>query len=350
VSATRKNLQRYVYCGTEVANKPIQLYPIGNMIIIVFEDNVMRKLYDEWADSDTPSLLSKSSSDLGTLSPTARDLETEDYLKGLDEALDLQEKYESLDGELNDELSSKLEGGVTSSPRPPSVPNETLFVTNFNEQTTTREDLEMLFGPYDQLYQIDIDMKGNYAFVQFQTVDAAARAKACTDGGYLDGHKLHVEYVRPIRTQPPVTQPPVPNETLFVLNFNEETTSREDLQMLFEPYGELHRIDMKRNYAFVQFKTVDAAARAKDATNGGKLDQNEITVEFVRRVRRQLSARRAEEIRRRGSHLNSQCAPDVSDISIDDMDDEVLKLHQRRCMYFTRKRQRDFEQALLNGK
>jgi len=142
----------------------------------------------------------------------------------------------------------------------------------------------------------------------------------------------------------------VPNETLFVVNFNEETNSREDLQMLFEPYGELHRIDMKRNYAFVQFKTVDAAARAKDATNGGKLDQNEITVEFVRRVRRQLSARRAEEIRRRGSHLNSQCAPDVSDISIDDMDDEVLKLHQRRCMYFTRKRQRDFEQALLNGK
>ena len=27
--------------------------------------------------------------------------------------------------------------------------------------------------------------------------------------------------------------------------------------MLFEPYGELVRIDMKRNYAFVQFKTVE---------------------------------------------------------------------------------------------
>ena len=74
-----------------------------------------------------------------------------------------------------------------------------------------------------------------------------------------------------------------PSETLFVVNFHEETTKREDLQMLFEPYGELVRIEMKRNYAFVQFSTVDEASRAKDATNGGKLDQSEITVEFVAR-------------------------------------------------------------------
>jgi arginine/serine-rich splicing factor 4/5/6 len=67
------------------------------------------------------------------------------------------------------------------------------------------------------------------------------------------------------------------------VNFHEETTKREDLQMLFEPYGELVRIEMKRNYAFVQFRTVEEASRAKDATNGGKLDQSEITVEFVAR-------------------------------------------------------------------
>eukprot|EP00581_Thalassiosira_minuscula_P028341 CAMPEP_0183757458 /NCGR_PEP_ID=MMETSP0739-20130205/5769_1 /TAXON_ID=385413 /ORGANISM="Thalassiosira miniscula, Strain CCMP1093" /LENGTH=56 /DNA_ID=CAMNT_0025994911 /DNA_START=553 /DNA_END=719 /DNA_ORIENTATION=+ len=40
---------------------------------------------------------------------------------------------------------------------------------------------------------------------------------------------------------------------------------------------------MKRNYAFVQFKTIEEAIRAKEATNGGKLDQSEITVEFVAR-------------------------------------------------------------------
>jgi len=70
-----------------------------------------------------------------------------------------------------------------------------------------------------------------------------------------------------------------PNETLFVVNFSEETTKREDLEMLFSKFGELVRIDMKKNYAFVQFTNVDDATRARNATNGGKLDQNVITVE-----------------------------------------------------------------------
>jgi len=73
----------------------------------------------------------------------------------------------------------------------------------------------------------------------------------------------------------------IPSETLFVVNFHEETTKREDLEMLFSPYGELVRIDMKRNYAFVQFTSVENATKAKDATNGGKLDQSVITVEYV---------------------------------------------------------------------
>lgn len=74
-----------------------------------------------------------------------------------------------------------------------------------------------------------------------------------------------------------------PSETLFIVNFHEVTTRREDLEMLFSPFGELIRIDMKRNYAFVQFRTADQAIAAKEATNGGKLDQSEITVEFVAR-------------------------------------------------------------------
>eukprot|EP00586_Coscinodiscus_wailesii_P022768 CAMPEP_0172493606 /NCGR_PEP_ID=MMETSP1066-20121228/25022_1 /TAXON_ID=671091 /ORGANISM="Coscinodiscus wailesii, Strain CCMP2513" /LENGTH=338 /DNA_ID=CAMNT_0013263829 /DNA_START=877 /DNA_END=1894 /DNA_ORIENTATION=- len=87
-----------------------------------------------------------------------------------------------------------------------------------------------------------------------------------------------------------------PSETLFVVNFHEDTTKREDLQMLFEPYGELIRIDMKRNYAFVQFSSIDEARRAKEATNGGKLDQSVITVEYVAR---KMGDRDRERDRRR---------------------------------------------------
>jgi splicing factor, arginine/serine-rich 4/5/6 len=76
-----------------------------------------------------------------------------------------------------------------------------------------------------------------------------------------------------------------PSDTLFVVNFHEETTKKEDLEMLFEPFGELVRIDMKRNYAFVQFKTIAEATQAKETTNGGKLDQSVLTVEYVARQR-----------------------------------------------------------------
>lgn len=89
-----------------------------------------------------------------------------------------------------------------------------------------------------------------------------------------------------------------PSDTLFVVNFNEATTKREDLQLLFEPFGELLRIDMKRNYAFVQFKTIDEATAAKERTNGGKLDQSILTVEYVARPR--LDEMRRDGGRREG--------------------------------------------------
>lgn len=73
----------------------------------------------------------------------------------------------------------------------------------------------------------------------------------------------------------------MPSETLFVVNFHEERTKHDDLEMLFKEYGELVRIDMKNNYAFVQFTSIENATRAKDATNGGKLDESVITVEYA---------------------------------------------------------------------
>lgn len=85
-----------------------------------------------------------------------------------------------------------------------------------------------------------------------------------------------------------------PSDTLFVVNFHEETTRQEDLEFLFQPFGELLRIDMKRNYAFVQFKTIEQATKAKETTNGGKLDQAVLTVEYVARQRDNNSKRRRD--------------------------------------------------------
>jgi RNA recognition motif-containing protein len=76
-----------------------------------------------------------------------------------------------------------------------------------------------------------------------------------------------------------------PSETLFVVNFHEATTKKEDLELLFEPFGKLLRIDLKRNYAFIQYATIAEATAAKEATNGGRLDQSVLTVEYVAQQR-----------------------------------------------------------------
>eukprot|EP00571_Detonula_confervacea_P004612 CAMPEP_0172328858 /NCGR_PEP_ID=MMETSP1058-20130122/60570_1 /TAXON_ID=83371 /ORGANISM="Detonula confervacea, Strain CCMP 353" /LENGTH=410 /DNA_ID=CAMNT_0013045991 /DNA_START=1022 /DNA_END=2254 /DNA_ORIENTATION=+ len=140
-----------------------------------------------------------------------------------------------------------------------------------------------------------VDMKRGYAFVFLKDPESlAAKELAETYVAEINGmninqvsNALRAEFARGDgrvkRKEDERRKKILPNETLFVVNFHEETTKREDLQMLFEPYGELVRIDMKRNYAFVQFKTIEEAIRAKEATNGGKLDQSEITVEFVAR-------------------------------------------------------------------
>jgi len=93
-----------------------------------------------------------------------------------------------------------------------------------------------------------------------------------------------------------------PNDTLFVVNFNVETTRREDLEVLFKDYGRLIRVDMRRNYAFVQFESTEEATKAKEATDGGKLDDNILSVEYVVSKRREGFRRGRYRSPGRGRH------------------------------------------------
>lgn len=62
-----------------------------------------------------------------------------------------------------------------------------------------------------------------------------------------------------------------PATTLFVVNFDVDRTRERDLEKHFEPYGRLKRVQIKRNYAFVQFETIDQAADALKALSGSHL-------------------------------------------------------------------------------
>lgn len=63
-----------------------------------------------------------------------------------------------------------------------------------------------------------------------------------------------------------------PTTTLFVVNFDVDKTRERDLERHFEPYGKLRRVQIKRNYAFIQFDTVDQSTDAPKATSGSCLD------------------------------------------------------------------------------
>lgn len=59
----------------------------------------------------------------------------------------------------------------------------------------------------------------------------------------------------------------MPTSTLFVVNFDVEKTRERDLERHFEEYGRLKRVQIKRNYAFVQFETIDQAGDAVKGTH-----------------------------------------------------------------------------------
>jgi arginine/serine-rich splicing factor 4/5/6 len=176
-----------------------------------------------------------------------------------------------------------------------------IFLGNLDINVTAEDVSDIFTRPYSDMPPMPVervDLKRGFAFVfmdpakseedkarvetyveringmEFPNISKAVRAEFARGDGRV---KRKEDDRRKIIT---------PNETLFVVNFSEETTKKEDLEMLFSKFGDLVRIDMKRNYAFVQYTTTEDATKAKDATNGGQLDQNVITVEYVAQRRR----------------------------------------------------------------
>ncbi|MDD3661942.1 MAG: RNA-binding protein [Candidatus Dojkabacteria bacterium] len=70
---------------------------------------------------------------------------------------------------------------------------------------------------------------------------------------------------------------------LFVGNLSYSTT-QEALEELFSQYGEIENIykPAQKGFAFVTFKTEEAAKAAMEAQNGQPLDGRELRIDFAR--------------------------------------------------------------------
>ncbi|GMI27205.1 hypothetical protein TeGR_g1208, partial [Tetraparma gracilis] len=179
------------------------------------------------------------------------------------------------------------------SDQPMEVPSDSssepvsVFVGGFGKDNATVPQLEELFEDHN-LPVAKVDIKRGFAFVYVSPGPALAATIPKMNGTVTlpsgGTQFLRIELAAGGRSGGASSAPGraniPPSATLFVVNFDVEGTTRENLKELFEPFGELRRVDIQKNYAFVEFTTVDAAVAARDGTNGGKLNQNTLSVEY----------------------------------------------------------------------
>ncbi|XP_057454507.1 serine/arginine-rich splicing factor RS41-like isoform X2 [Lotus japonicus] len=72
-----------------------------------------------------------------------------------------------------------------------------------------------------------------------------------------------------------------PSKTLFIINFDPVHTRTRDLERHFDPYGKISNIRIRRNFAFIQYESLEDATRALEATNLSKFMDRVITVEYA---------------------------------------------------------------------
>lgn len=183
-------------------------------------------------------------------------------------------------------------------------PSNTLFVVNFDTVNTKKGDLERHFGSYGKI--VDIRMRNDFAFIQFESQQEAVDALEATNASKLMDCVIKVEYAacdaqgrrndyspdRRSRERSPVRISSSgslhtsrsnlkPTTTLFVGNLDPVNTRTRDIESHFEPYGKVVSVRMKKSYAFVKFAHQEDATKALKATNSSMLTDCLIKVEYA---------------------------------------------------------------------
>ncbi|XP_062183903.1 serine/arginine-rich splicing factor RS31-like isoform X2 [Phragmites australis] len=126
-----------------------------------------------------------------------------------------------------------------------------------------------------------------FAFVYFEDERDGDDAIRALDG-YPFGpgrRRLSVEWSRGDRTARRDGNKPVenikPTKTLFVINFDPINTRVTDIERHFGPFGNISNVRIRRNFAFVQFETLEEATKALEATHATTLLDRVISVEYA---------------------------------------------------------------------
>ncbi|KAL3699245.1 hypothetical protein R1sor_017267 [Riccia sorocarpa] len=164
-----------------------------------------------------------------------------------------------------------------------------VFCGNF-EYDARQSEIERMFVKYGKVDRVD--MKTGFAFIYMEDerdAEDAIRALDNTEFG-RQRRRLCVEWAKQgdgaIRRREDARRSITkqrPTKTLFVVNFDPIHTRVRDLERHFEPYGKLLRVQIRKNFAFVQYETQEEATKALESTNMSKVMDRVITVEYAAR-------------------------------------------------------------------
>ncbi|XP_060856863.1 RNA-binding protein spenito-like [Metopolophium dirhodum] len=150
-------------------------------------------------------------------------------------------------------------------PEDDPLATRTLFAGNL-EFSITDEELYCLFGRYGVVEDIDIKRPlpgtGNaYAFVRYQNLDMAHRAKVELSGQYLGKFQCKIGYGKSI-----------PSQRIWVGGLG-PWTSLAQLEQEFDRFGVINKIEFVKGdiYAYIQFECIDAATVAVNEMRGVSL-------------------------------------------------------------------------------
>lgn len=66
-----------------------------------------------------------------------------------------------------------------------------------------------------------------------------------------------------------------------MINFDPIRTRVSDIERHFKPYGPLHHVRIRRNFAFVQYETQEDATKALECTNMRSVSHYEIVISYA---------------------------------------------------------------------
>lgn len=164
-----------------------------------------------------------------------------------------------------------------------------VYCGNF-EYDARQSEIERLFKEYGRVDRVD--MKTGFSFVYMDDERDAEDAIRHLDNMEFgrQRRRLSVEWAKQgdgaIRRREDARRSNTklrPSKTLFVVNFDPINTRVRDLERHFEPYGKLVRVQIRKNFGFVQYETQEEATKALECTNMSKVTDRVITVEYAAR-------------------------------------------------------------------